>query len=425
MRLCLFEDRWVGQFEPVALTRPVFGLHCGLATLVDKLRRHFAAQEMGALIRPHLVETARQDYPFLAINEPDWLQSDTTVLANGRWLPPVEPASLNLVPHVGLVGDKLAYAVLPPHLLTYCSPNTLDDCLETWLQTLSSVQAGGVIVDHAWQLLHYLGDEMEKDLAWRTLPVERGFHPAHLTLVGPSEELYVHETAEIEPWVVADTSRGPVVVDREARVEALSRLEGPCYIGPRSHVMGAKLRHSILGPHCRVGGEVEYSILQGFVVKEHEGFLGHSYLGAWTHLSAGVEVASRRLDYQPIHVSMRGERLETGCRRLGVCLGDHSQVGAGGVLNAGSLIGAFCDLMPQNDLYPRAVPSFCRVNRGRIEPQEDMLGRFQTAAELMALRGWSLTPIQEALYRGVFDLTAIERRRLSSAWGAPSFRAAA
>jgi UDP-N-acetylglucosamine diphosphorylase/glucosamine-1-phosphate N-acetyltransferase len=425
MRLCLYEDRFAGQFEPLALTRPVFALHCGLSSLADKLRRHFAAQELGALIRPHLVDSAGLDYPFMAINDADWLRAAPTVLASARWLPPVNPANVNPAPHVGMVGAQMVYAQLPANLLTYCSSNTLDDCLETWRQKLPGVQVGGTVVDHCWDLLHHLNEEMQKDLVWRTLAVDRGLHPSQLMLVGPSAELYVHETAEIEPWVVADTTHGPVVVDREAKVEAFSRLEGPCYIGPRSLVLGAKLRHSMLGPLCRVGGEVEFSILQGCANKEHEGYLGHSYLGAWTHLAAGAEVASRRLDHQPIHVSHKGRRVATGCRRLGVCLGDHSQVGARGLLNAGSLIGAFCDLLPQEFMYPRAVPAFCRVRRGQIEPQDDLKGRFQTAAELMELRGWSLTPAQEALYRRIYDLTAAERRQLTAGWSDQRPRVAA
>lgn len=425
MRLCFFEDRFVSAFEPLTLTRPVFGLTCGLASIAEKQRRHFGANELGALVRPYLAEACQLDEPFLEVNDLNWLHAATTILANGRWLPPLEPAHVSLAPHVGLVGSQLAYAVLPPHLLTYASPNTLDDCLECWKQTLPAVQAGGLMCSYPWHLLHQLAAEMEKDLAWRTQPLERGYHTAHLTLVGPSEELYVHETAEIEPWVFADTTRGPVVVEREARVEAFSRLEGPCRIGPRSVVMGAKLRHSTLGPGCRVGGEVEHSVLQGFVVKEHEGTLGYSYLGAWTQLAAGVEVVSRRLDYQPLQVEMRGELVETGCRRLGLFLGDHSQVGTGGRVNAGSLIGAFCDLLPQGELFPRQVPSFCQVRRGRIEPQDDLLGRFQTAAELMALRGWSLTADREALYRRVFEQTAAERRQLTRSWSEQYLRRSA
>lgn len=425
MRVCLFEDRFVAGFEPLTLTRPIFSLRCGMVDLAEKQRRHFAACELGALLRPYLAACCQADFPFLRVNDPGWLHAASTILVNGRWLPPVEAASVSLSPHVGLLAGEVAYAVLPPHLLTYCSPNTVDDCLEIWKQTLPCVAVGGRMIHRPWDLLHQFGGEIRKDLAWRAMPMERGFHPSFLTLVGPSEELFVHDTAEIEPWVVADTTHGPVVVDREAKVEAYSRLEGPCYVGPRSVIQAAKVRSSMIGPACRVGGEVSHGILHSFVVKEHEGYLGHSCLGAWTHLSAGVETCDRRLDYQPLSVPAGGERIETGCRRLGMVMGDHSQIGIRGIVNAGSIIGVFCDLLPQGEMYPRQVPSFCQVNQGRLQPQGDLMGRFQTAAELMALAGWALPPEQEQMFRHVHQLTATQRRQLTRNWGEEYLRRAA
>ena len=98
--------------------------------------------------------------------------------------------------------------------------------------------------------------------------------------------------------MVADTTGGPVVIDREAVVTAFTRLEGPCYIGPRTQVHGAKIRAgTTLGPDCRIGGEVEASIVQGHSNKYHDGFLGHAYLGEWVNLGAGTQNSDLRNDY--------------------------------------------------------------------------------------------------------------------------------
>ena len=56
--------------------------------------------------------------------------------------------------------------------------------------------------------------------------------PAHLTVIGPAADLVVAEDATIEPHVLLDTRQGPILVDRGARVDAFSRIEGPCYVGP-------------------------------------------------------------------------------------------------------------------------------------------------------------------------------------------------
>ena len=100
--------------------------------------------------------------------------------------------------------------------------------------------------------------------------------------------------AAIEPFVVADTRNGPVLVDAGAVVHSFSRLEGPCYVGPESWVLGAKLRGGTVGPRCRVGGEFEASILHANSNKYHDGFLGHSYVGEWVNLGAGTQISDLR-----------------------------------------------------------------------------------------------------------------------------------
>ena len=60
MHLCRFEDRSVADLEPLALTRPVFDLLCGLSSLADKQAGHFQASARTAVVRPHLAETIRR-----------------------------------------------------------------------------------------------------------------------------------------------------------------------------------------------------------------------------------------------------------------------------------------------------------------------------------------------------------------------------
>src|SRR5439155_11439757 len=91
MRVCLFEDG-VAALEPLSLTRPVFELRCGLTTLAEKHLRLFGPWPVGVLIRPHLAELYRAQYPDRRVNDVDWLRAGTTMLVNGRWLPPTKPA---------------------------------------------------------------------------------------------------------------------------------------------------------------------------------------------------------------------------------------------------------------------------------------------------------------------------------------------
>src|SRR5262249_20122520 len=132
---------------------------------------------------------------------------------------------------------------------------------------------------------------------------------AHAAVIGPRERLYVHATARVEPHVVVDTTRGPVVLDAEAVVQAFSRIEGPCYVGPQTQLLGAKVRGCTFGPVCRIGGEVEAAVVQGYSNKYHDGYLGHSYVGEWVNLGAGTQTSDLRNDYGPVSLTVAGQKV--------------------------------------------------------------------------------------------------------------------
>src|SRR5262245_36121825 len=219
----------------------------------------------------------------------------------------------------------------------------------------------------------------------------------------------IDESARIDPYVVADTTGGPVVIDREAVVSAFTRLEGPCYVGPGTQVHGAKVRAgTCLGPMCRVGGEVEASVLLGYSNKQHEGFLGHAYLGEWVNLGAGAHNSDLRNDYGEVSVRVAGWMVRSGRTKVGCFLGDHTKVGLGALLNTGTSAGAFCQLLSGGGLLPKYMPSFADVWGGALREGDDLEARLETAAKVMRRRGRELSPERRALYEGLHEQTADE-----------------
>ena len=65
-------------------------------------------------------------------------------------------------------------------------------------------------------------------------------------------------------------------------------IRGGLALGESSALkMGAKIYGATtLGPHCKVGGEVNNSVIIGYSNKGHDGFLGNSALGEWCNLGA-------------------------------------------------------------------------------------------------------------------------------------------
>jgi UDP-N-acetylglucosamine diphosphorylase/glucosamine-1-phosphate N-acetyltransferase len=203
-----------------------------------------------------------------------------------------------------------------------------------------------------------------------------------------------------------------VVIDLEAEVTAFTRLEGPCYVGPRTHVLGAKVRGgTTLGPDCRVGGEVEASVIHGHSNKYHDGFLGHSYVGEWVNLGAGTSNSDLRNDYGEVTVTLAGRRVPTGLTKVGCFLGDHTKTGLGTLLNTGTVAGMFCNLLPSGSFLPKSIPSFCTWWNGGLAEQADLPGLLRTAAEVMRRRGAVFGEAHAALFRALYDQSAPERRQ--------------
>src|SRR5262245_25438529 len=165
MRLCLFEDRQVSFLEPLALTRPAFDLRCGAFALWQRHRAYFSPTELGTLVRPHLIELCQFTHPKMAVNDTDWLKAGPTVLVNARWLPPRAPPKEMSTPRIALVGDQLAYAVLPPDELAGCSALTLGDCLDRWKTTFAQGPAGGSMIDYPWDLVERNGEMLCQDFS--------------------------------------------------------------------------------------------------------------------------------------------------------------------------------------------------------------------------------------------------------------------
>ncbi len=414
-RLCLVEDTRARQLEPLSLSRPVFELLCGATSLGSKQARHFQAAQVGCFVRPHLAEVVAESWPTWWVNDLAWLQQDAITLVNSRWLPGVPGYERPATPHVGVVDGELAYAQVDREQLRCCDLHSLPSCLQQWSECLPRFEAGGQIIAYPWDLVSANPTALIDDFS------QAGLLPSSLppgvAQIGPAEQLYWHPTAQLDPMVVLDTTKGPVWIDREAKVGAFSRLEGPCYIGPGTHLHNAQVRGgTTLGPMCRIGGEIEASIVQGFSNKYHDGFLGHSYLGAWVNFGAGTQTSDLRNDYGNVQVTIAGQRVDTGQRKIGSYIGDHTKTGLGSLLNTGTSTGIFSHLLPTGSLLPKFVPSFAQVAHGRLVEMSDVAALLRTASVVMQRRGQRLSVAQQRLFTHLWQLTAgIRRQALAEA----------
>jgi UDP-N-acetylglucosamine diphosphorylase/glucosamine-1-phosphate N-acetyltransferase len=412
MRICVFEDAGVAHLYPLTRTRPAFDLLCGASSLMERLQRFFAVNEVRLLVRPALAELCRVTHPGLAVNDLSGLRPGPLLLVNARWLPPEarRPAFTHSV--MGLHGNSVAYVYLDTPEVPDDLPADLDACLPNWKRALPGQEAGGCMIDYPWDLIEANGPALAQDfVAWKA-GRQCKYVPEGVMVLGPWESLLIDPAATVEPLVVADTRKGPVLIDRGAVVEAFSRLEGPCYVGPETRVLGARVRGCSFGPQCRIGGEVAASIFQGYANKSHDGFVGHSYVGEWVNLAAGTQTSDLRIDYAPINLVVGGRKVETGLLKVGSFIGDHTKTALNVVFNTGSLIGPFAQLLISASMAPRVVPAFCRYGHGRLQERTDLWEMFATAATVMRRRGGQWTESLADFFHGLFEATGAERQQV-------------
>ena len=411
MRLCLFEDAAAINLEPLTLTRPVFDLWLGAGTLLSRVQRLFPASEVGAVVRPALANLCRLWHPEVAINDADWLQRGPVLFVNARWLTPALPSGFPEAGSVGVSGDHIVYAAVKAPALSQVVPEQLMEYLANQRRQNTPRQVGGVLLCYPWDLIAHNAEALAHDYrGWRR--ERKTTTVSGLSIVGPREQVLVDGHATIEPHVLIDTTRGPVLIDRGAVVQAFSRLEGPCYVGQGTQMLAARFRGGSIGPECRIGGEVENSIVQGFSNKYHDGFLGHSYVGAWVNFGAGSHTSDLRTDYGPITMRINNASVPTGLIKIGAYLGDHTRMSVNTLLNTGTVVGPFGLLLTSGMLLPRAIPSFCRYAHGRVQERTDLGQMFATAATVMARRGRQWTDTHAEFFFDLYEQTAEARSQV-------------
>ena len=155
-----------------------------------------------------------------------------------------------------------------------------------------------------------------------------------------------------------DETDGPIYIGDNSQVDSLAVIKGPCYIGPNTIVARGVIAGSSIGHTCRVGGEVEESIFHEYVNKHHEGFIGHSLVGAWVNFGALTTNSDLKNNYSVIRVSLEGKQIDTGSIKVGSFIGDHTKFGIGTLLTTGINIGTCSNIFGGMLIADKEVGSF-------------------------------------------------------------------
>ena len=401
MKFVLYEDSQFVNLLPLVYFRPVWELRCGAVTLEEKVK-FLLNRECFYYARAYLREFYLSTEKIIR----QWKENEEYLLINGRWL--VDEADvagiMNLKKNHALVDGNtvLAFRGEGKAVAACADVDGINDAAV--LDTFAPIPTQGRVIRYLWDAISRNGEELKKDYHRLAEAGKIAGSVAEGVHLVNAEQISIARNAKIYPGVVINAEHGPVWIDEGATIMANAVLEGPLYVGRQSTVkIGAKIyENTTIGPVCKVGGEIEESIIHSYSNKQHDGFLGHAYLGSWVNLGADTNNSDLKNNYGFIKVMVNGYPVDTGLRFVGLMMGDHSKCAINTMFNTGTVVGVSCNIFGAG-MPPRFVPSFSWGGSEALT-----LYQFEKAVEVaqtvMSRRNVEFTQRDEQLFRAVRDL---------------------
>lgn len=403
MDVIVFEDDLVHQLYPLTIGRPAFAISCGSYRLIDLVTR--LGRPVEVVVRPHLKTIIAADCPGVSVGP--GAGKGPALMVNARLVPSV--AALDALRRLiedgrrGVVrgSEHVAAALLGPD-----DPRLPSDAdTHHWAEYFARLALPAIEAE--LPLLGYPHDAVRHHMAILSENLEDRLKRAEYRQ--QADGVFLAPGATLGAYVVADTARGPIVVEPNASIGPYCYLSGPVHVGESARVIEhSALKDAVsLGHTTKVGGEVEASTIEAYTNKQHHGFLGHSYLGSWVNLGAGTCNSDLKNTYGLVCMEYQGRKVATGMQFLGCMIGDYAKTAINTSIFTGKTIGA-CSMI--YGFVTTSVPSFVNYARlfGQVSetPVEVMVA---TQARMFKRRHVEQRPCDVQLLHDMYELTRHER----------------
>lgn len=391
MNIIFFDDNSRTTLLPLTFTRPVSEIRIGILTIHEKWKQRMRADHCSWLTDPTLAEK----FPVHL--------SDDNLLINGSVLPnPRLISEINELPmDARLVWNGITVAARMSADQVK-SMDSLDQPLTS--KSLSST-AAVTKLSHCWDV--FSGNDAALRDDFEFLTDGRSSAPVSATnqVVG-NGGVFLEEGAVVECSIL-NTVSGPIYIGKDAEVMEGCLIRGPFSLGQHAQLkMGAKIYGATtIGPECRVGGEVNNSVILGYSNKAHDGFLGNSVIGEWCNLGADSNNSNLKNNYSIVKVwSFKEEDyVNTGLQFCGLIMGDHSKCSINTMFNTGTVVGVSANVFGTG-FPPKYIPSFSwGGSEGFTTYRLDDAS--EVAQRVFERRKLTFGDVDRKLFRELFDAT--------------------
>ncbi|MBO6794458.1 MAG: hypothetical protein JJ895_11145 [Balneolaceae bacterium] len=395
MQLCFFDDESASNFLPLTLTRPTDDLRIGIFTIREKWEKWLKPSQTSRITKPYLSKL---------FHTPSINETSDCLWINSRCIP--KKSIIDSIIKLK-TGDALYYG----NILIACrvsgkeSINNYQKSKIPTVQNQISLKEEPTLITYYWDLLSLNGPQIKQDIKLKRLhPIKTNKLNNSIVTVN-SENIFIADTAEIEPGVTIFADKGPVYIGAGAVIESGSVLRGPLAICDHSKIISnARISDgTTIGPVCKAAGEINNCIFHSYSNKSHDGFAGNSIFGQWCNLAAGTITSNLKSNYGHFRVPhwQNGSLSERKVQFFGTVFGDFTKTAIQTRINVGTICGVNTNILT-TDFTPKKIPSFTWLTDNGAAKYD-----FEKASEamqaMMARRNVELTVDYKEMMKIIYD----------------------
>jgi len=355
-------------FAPLTLTRPVGNLRTGMWTNDERWQFYLPEATISFQTEAHLSDK----FPLTQTQDNVWINATV-----------IPTAALALLVQKISMGESLyVNGIFVAHRGADFTPR--DNSSEE-LEDL-------ILLENRWDIFQKNDVILIADFAAFTEGRKSAPLSKTNTLIGDPNQLFIEDGATVE-CAVLNVKTGPIYIGKNAEIMEGSVVRGGLAMAESSALkLGTKVYGATsLGPHCKIGGEVNNVVFQAYSNKGHDGFLGNSIIGEWCNLGADTNSSNLKNNYGNVKTySYLTEDMEqTELMFMGVTMGDHSKTSINTMLNTATVIGVCANLF-SSGFPPKYVPNFSWGGEPG-SPVYNLDRAIDAANQMMVRRGKQIT----------------------------------
>jgi len=384
MQLVFSDAQYWEDFLPLTFTRPTAEMRCGILTFSERWQKLLDFSEVSFItedflqekykkpvgkeslfIVPNFIPTENVLEQIKNLNSGEALVYENEVIAAKL---DMENFSLNQIEKMTDIEEELLFFKKPTDLFSYNEK----------------------ALDYDFELL-------TKNRNSQELSSTNGF-------LGDKKDLFIEEGAQIE-FSTLNTKTGKIYIGKYAEIMEGCNLRGPIALCDNSKFnLGAKIYGATtIGPHCKVGGEVNNIVIFGFSNKGHDGFVGNSVIGEWCNLGADTNSSNLKNNYASVKLwNYRAKKfIDTRLQFAGLIMGDHSKTAINTQLNTGTVVGVAANIF-KSGFPPNLIENF---SWGGMKGDEkfNLNKAYEVAEKAMERRHIDLTDEDKQILKYIYD----------------------